>query len=180
MVVQFPARKTVFIHSTESRLALGPTRAHIWWLPEALSLGVKQKCRSCPFSSSCAEVKNKWNYTSAPPYAFISWCLIKYKDDFTFYDNSLWHVSKSKLLWRLRFLLCCPAYELCPFKLARWAGFISSICCKTRLLALVSLPVLLTCFYFKTQMYIFPVYSNRLHFLLRFYINACLVSNIFA
>jgi hypothetical protein len=31
---------------------------------------------SPPFS---AEVKNAWSYTSTPPYAFIAWCLIKYR-----------------------------------------------------------------------------------------------------
>jgi len=29
------------------------------------------------------EVKNAWSYASSPPYVFMSWCLVKYKDNFT-------------------------------------------------------------------------------------------------
>jgi hypothetical protein len=31
-----------------------------------------------------AEVKNALSYTSTPPYAFMVWCLVKHRDDFTF------------------------------------------------------------------------------------------------
>jgi hypothetical protein len=33
---------------------------------------------------SLARVKNMWSYTSTNPYAFIVWCVIKHKDNFTF------------------------------------------------------------------------------------------------
>jgi hypothetical protein len=42
-----------------------------------LSLGVKRQGREAQFSS---EVKNVWSYTSTPPYAWIAWCLVKYKE----------------------------------------------------------------------------------------------------
>ena len=32
---------------------------------------------------SNVEDKNAWNSTATPPHAFISWCLIKQKDNFT-------------------------------------------------------------------------------------------------
>jgi hypothetical protein len=33
---------------------------------------------------SSAEVKNAWSYTSTPQYAFMAWCLVKNRDNFTF------------------------------------------------------------------------------------------------
>jgi hypothetical protein len=30
-------------------------------------------------------VKNAWSYTSTPLYVFMSWCLIKNQDNFTFH-----------------------------------------------------------------------------------------------
>jgi hypothetical protein len=36
---------------------------------------------SPPFN---AEVKNEWNYTSISQYAFMAWCLVKHRDNFTF------------------------------------------------------------------------------------------------
>jgi hypothetical protein len=29
--------------------------------------------------------KNVWSYTSTPQYAFMAWCLVKHRDNFTFY-----------------------------------------------------------------------------------------------
>jgi hypothetical protein len=51
-----------------------------------LSLGVKRPRREADHSPpSSAEVKNAWSYTSTPPYVFIAWCLVKHRDNFTFY-----------------------------------------------------------------------------------------------
>jgi hypothetical protein len=33
---------------------------------------------------SSAEVKNVWSYTSTPQYAFMAWCLVKQRNNFTF------------------------------------------------------------------------------------------------
>jgi hypothetical protein len=56
-------------------LCLGPTQPHIQSVPRALSLGVKRPRREADHSPpSSAEVKN----------AFMSWCLVKHRDNFTF------------------------------------------------------------------------------------------------
>jgi len=33
---------------------------------------------------SSAQVKNVWSYTSTPQYAFMEWCLVKHRGNFTF------------------------------------------------------------------------------------------------
>jgi len=33
---------------------------------------------------SSAEVKNAWRHTLLPQYAFMAWCLVKHRDNFTF------------------------------------------------------------------------------------------------
>jgi hypothetical protein len=52
----------------------------------ALSLGIKQPKREADHSSSSSsEVKNARNYASTPSYFFIAYCLIKHRNNFTFY-----------------------------------------------------------------------------------------------
>jgi hypothetical protein len=49
-------------YATASRPALGPTQAHIQWIP-----GVKRPGREANHSpTSSAEVKNTWSFTSSP------------------------------------------------------------------------------------------------------------------
>jgi hypothetical protein len=76
----------VFLFTTASRPALGPTQPPIQWIPGALSLGVKLTRREADHSPpSSVEVKNAWSYTSTPQYVFMAWCLVKVKHrDFTF------------------------------------------------------------------------------------------------
>jgi hypothetical protein len=58
----------IFLCTTASRTALGPTQPPIQWVPGILSLGVKRPGREADHSPpSSAEVKNAWSYTSAPP-----------------------------------------------------------------------------------------------------------------
>jgi hypothetical protein len=58
----------IFLFTTASRTALGPTQPPIQWVLEALSLGVKRPGRETDHSPpSTAEVKNAWSYTSTPP-----------------------------------------------------------------------------------------------------------------
>jgi hypothetical protein len=58
----------VFLFSTASRLALGPTQPPIQWILEALSPGPKRPGREGDHSRpSSAEVKNAWRYTSTSP-----------------------------------------------------------------------------------------------------------------
>jgi hypothetical protein len=65
--------------------ALGPTQFPIQWVTRSLSLEVKRPVREADHSlPSSAEVKNAWSCTSTPQYAFIAWCLVKHRDNFTF------------------------------------------------------------------------------------------------
>jgi hypothetical protein len=52
----------------------------IQWVP-----GIKRPRREADHSPlSSDEVKYAWNYTSISPSVFMAWCLIKYRDYFTF------------------------------------------------------------------------------------------------
>jgi hypothetical protein len=58
----------IFLFTTASRTALGPTQPPIQWVPGALSLEVKRQGLEADHSPPCsAEVKNEWGYTSTPP-----------------------------------------------------------------------------------------------------------------
>jgi hypothetical protein len=75
----------IFLFTTASRTALGPTQPPIQWVPGVLSVGVKRPGREADHSPpSSAEVKNAWRYTSTPQYVFMMWCLVKHRDNFTF------------------------------------------------------------------------------------------------
>jgi hypothetical protein len=75
----------IFLFTTMSRMALGPTQFPIPWVPGALSLRVMWLGHEADHSPpSSAKVKNVWSYTSTPQYVFMAWCLVKHKDNFTF------------------------------------------------------------------------------------------------
>jgi hypothetical protein len=75
----------IFLFTTTSRIAVGPTQPHIQWVPGALALGVKRPGNEADHSPpSSAEVKNEWSCTSTPQYVFMAWCLVKNRD-FTFF-----------------------------------------------------------------------------------------------
>jgi hypothetical protein len=66
--VRFPGVLGIFLLTTVSRTALGPTQSPIQWVPGTLYLGVKRPGREADHSSQfSAEVKNAWNYTSTSP-----------------------------------------------------------------------------------------------------------------
>jgi hypothetical protein len=66
-----PGRDT-FLFSTSSRSALLP-QPPFQWVPRALSPGVKRSGSEAErWPPTSAEVKNKWIYTSTPPYAFMA------------------------------------------------------------------------------------------------------------
>jgi hypothetical protein len=52
------------------------------------------KARADHSPPSSVEVKNAWSYTSTPQYAFMAWCSVKHRDNFTF----TWNVQVMKLL----------------------------------------------------------------------------------
>jgi hypothetical protein len=61
-----------FLFSKTSRPALRPTQTRIQWVRSS-SPGLKRPPRDGEHShSSSAEVKNEWNYTSTPLYAFMA------------------------------------------------------------------------------------------------------------
>jgi hypothetical protein len=68
----------IFLFTTASRTALGPTQPPIQWVPGELSLGVKWLgCEADHSPPSSAEVEYVWSYTSTPHYIFMAWCLVK-------------------------------------------------------------------------------------------------------
>jgi hypothetical protein len=57
--VRFPAGLGIFLFTTASETALGPTQPPIHWVPGALSMGVKRPVREADQSlPSNAEVEN--------------------------------------------------------------------------------------------------------------------------
>jgi hypothetical protein len=83
---RFPAGLGIFLFTTASRTALGPIQPPIQWVPGTLSLGVKRLGREADHSPPySAEVKECVELYLHPHYAFMAWCLVKHKDNFTFY-----------------------------------------------------------------------------------------------
>jgi hypothetical protein len=49
-------------------------------------MGVRRPGREADHSPpSSTENKNAWSYTSTSQYVFMAWCLVKRRDNFTFY-----------------------------------------------------------------------------------------------
>jgi hypothetical protein len=70
----------IYLFTTASRPALGPTQPPIHWVPEVLSLRLKRPGREADhLLPSSAEVRNTWSCTSTPKYAFKTWCSVKNK-----------------------------------------------------------------------------------------------------
>jgi hypothetical protein len=83
----------IFLFTSASKLALGPTQLPLQWVPGILSAGEKRPRRSAdPSPRNSAEVKNAWGYTSTIPYIFMSWCLVKHRNNFIF--TVYWTVKK--------------------------------------------------------------------------------------
>jgi hypothetical protein len=69
--VQVPVGASFFSSPRRPDRLWGPPSL-LKWLPESLSLGVKQPGHEADRSPTRAEVKNTWVYTSTPPYAFMT------------------------------------------------------------------------------------------------------------
>jgi hypothetical protein len=68
-VLGFDSRRGlgIFLFTTVSRTALGPTQPPVQCVPGAVSLGIKRPGREVDHSPpSIVEVKNAWSYTSTP------------------------------------------------------------------------------------------------------------------
>jgi hypothetical protein len=75
----------IFLFTTTTRPALGPTQPPIQWVTGSISLGLNRPGSEADYSTpSSAEIKNAWSYTSTPQYVFMAWCLVKHGDNFTF------------------------------------------------------------------------------------------------
>jgi hypothetical protein len=62
------------------------TQPPILWVPRVLYLWVKESGHEADLSSpSNAEVKNALSYTFTSPHVVVVWCLLKYRNNFTFY-----------------------------------------------------------------------------------------------
>jgi hypothetical protein len=71
----------IFLFTTASRTALGPTQLPIQWVPGALFLGVKGAGRESHHPPpSRAEVKMTGAIPPLPQYVFMAWCLVKHRD----------------------------------------------------------------------------------------------------
>jgi hypothetical protein len=75
----------MFLFFTVSRPAQGPSQAPNQWVPGTLFLWVKWAGHEADHSlPSGAKIKNAWRFTSALPYAFKMWGLMKHTGNFTF------------------------------------------------------------------------------------------------
>jgi hypothetical protein len=95
--VRFPAGLVIFLFTTASRPALGPTEPPIQWVPGALSPGVKRPWHEADHSPlSSAEVKECVELHFHLRTRFMAWCLVKQRDNFTFtlLDGGEWSVTR--------------------------------------------------------------------------------------
>jgi hypothetical protein len=98
----------IFFFSTASRPALKPTQTPIQCVVETFSTGVKRPGREADHSTlSNADVKNAWRYTSTQ-HVFMSWCLVKHRDNFTFTfaAKALHHTSRCHLILLFMITTC--------------------------------------------------------------------------
>jgi hypothetical protein len=52
-----------------------------------LSLGVKRPGREADHSPPSSAEVSAWSCTCTPQYVFMAWCLVKHRDNFTFYND---------------------------------------------------------------------------------------------
>jgi hypothetical protein len=69
---------------------IGSTQPPMQWLPEALSLKVKQPELEADHSPpSGAEIEDAWTYASISPYSFTVWYLVRHRNILTLHDVHL-------------------------------------------------------------------------------------------
>jgi hypothetical protein len=67
----------IFLFTTATRTALGPTQPPIQWVTGALSLGVKRPGREADHSISCRGQRMSGAIPRLPQYVFMAWCSVK-------------------------------------------------------------------------------------------------------
>jgi hypothetical protein len=84
--VQIPVGARNFSLHHRVQTGPGPTQPPSQWVPGTPSVGASQPGREADHSPpSSADVKNAEICTSTPQYVFLEWCLVKHRDNFTFY-----------------------------------------------------------------------------------------------
>jgi hypothetical protein len=79
----------IFLFSTASRPALGPTQPPIKWVPGALSSGIKRPGREADHLPPLLMPRSRMRGAIPPPqYVFMAWCLVKHKNTFTLYMHA--------------------------------------------------------------------------------------------
>jgi hypothetical protein len=73
----------IFLFTTVSRTAQGPTRPPIQWILEALSPGVKRPGREADHSPPTSARSRMHGAIPPSQYLFMTWCLVKHRDNFT-------------------------------------------------------------------------------------------------
>jgi hypothetical protein len=84
----------IFLFTTVSRTAPGPTQPPIQWVQGAVSLGVKRRgVKLTTHLHLVPRSNNAWSYISTlSQYASIVWCLVKHRDNFTFTFTCFGHL----------------------------------------------------------------------------------------
>jgi hypothetical protein len=105
-VLGFESRRGlgIFLFTTASRTALGPTQLPIQWVPGALSLGVKRPGREADHSPpSTSEVKESVElYLHSPNTPSWRGARLKHRDNFTFtfcLPKSALRPSQPPIIW---------------------------------------------------------------------------------
>jgi hypothetical protein len=83
----------IFLFTTASRTALGPTQPPIQWVPGALTLGYSS--RGVKLTIHLHVVLRSRMRGAIPPltqYAFMAWCFVKHRNNFTYYLLLWWKV----------------------------------------------------------------------------------------
>jgi hypothetical protein len=85
--VRFPAGGGgglgIFIFTTASITAQGPTQPPIQWVPEAVSLGVKRLGREADHSHLVPRPRMRGAIPPLPQYVLMAWCVVKHRSNFT-------------------------------------------------------------------------------------------------
>jgi hypothetical protein len=98
------------------------------WVPGALSSGVKRPGSEADHSlPSGAEVQNAWRHTSTPQYVFMAWCLVKYRDNFTFNFTSFFISVYHSLFLHIYFFFPFFSPFLTSLFLSFFVGYITML-----------------------------------------------------